>query len=468
MNSLVNILKFFLCAAVLTVAVTSQQTQAESSQIYIDVGQATVKKSLLALAPLNYYGAEPQNRSHIDAGTDLFKVITNDLSVSNYFTFIRPEAFLEDTTKKTLRPAPGDPNGFSFQTWKTIGTEFLIRGGYRVNGDKLSLEIYAYHVPQAKLILGRTYEGSAKQTRKIAHTFANDLIKALTGKKGIFNTRFVAVMRQTIKDHKEVYLMDWDGSNVSKISNHKSIAISPAWSPTGDRVAYTAFAYHENIKGRNADLFIYELATSKRWLVSYRKGINSGANFLKDGNSLLMTISQSGTPDIYKISADGRNLNRITNGPNRSMNVEPAVSPDGTKIAFSSDRSGQPMIYVMNFDGSGIKRLTFAGRYNSSPTWAPDSKSLVFAGYDKDHFDLFSVNIDGTGLKRLTDATTVNGRAADNRDPSYSPDGRQIVFTSNRTGTTQIFIIDPDGNNERRITFDKYSWEQPRWSPYLD
>lgn len=440
---------------------------AQSGQIYIDVGQATVKKSLLAFPALNYFGSDASNSRNIKTGENLFKVIFNDLTVSNYFAFIKQEAF-DPASVGGLRPAPGDPKGFNFKYFKTIGAEFLIRGGYRIAGDKLSLEIYVYHVSQAKTILGKTYEGSIDKARVIGHTFANDVLKALTGKKGIFTTKLAAVMRPNIKAHKEVYMMDWDIENVTRISNHQSVAISPAWSSTGDRIAYTAFAYHDNIKSRNADLFIYEIATQKRWLVSYKKGINSGANFMPDGRHLLMTLSQSGTPDIYKVTSDGKTSTRITNGPNRAMNVEPAISPDGSKIAFSSDRSGRPMLYVMNVDGSNIKRLTFAGNYNSTPSWAPDGKSLAFAGYDKGHFDLFLINIDGSGLKRLTEATTIGGKAADNRDPSFSPDGRHIAFISNRTGNTQIYIIDPEGNNERRLTYDKQDWEQPRWSPFLD
>ncbi len=460
-------------AALAIVCVFFSQLGASQSggQIYIDVGQATVKKSLIAIPSLNYFGSQPQNKMHIDIGHDLYKIISNDLNVSNYFTFIRQEAFLEDPAKTTLRPAPGDPKGFDFKKWGkgTLGAEFLIRGGYRVVDQKISLEIYAYHVDQAKLIFGKTYEGPISKLRTIAHTFSNDLVKALTGKQGMFLTQFAAIMRENIKAPKEVYIMDWDGAKVTKISNHKSIAISPAWSRKGDRIAYTAFAYHNNIKSRNADLFIYDLQTMKRWLVSYKKGINSGANFFPDDKNLLMTVSTGGTPDIYKVTVDGKTMTRITNGPNRAMNVEPAISPDGRKIAFSSDRSGQPMIYVMNVDGSNIRRLTFAGRYNSSPSWMPDSKTLAFAGFDKDHFDIFTINAeDGTGLKRLTEAKHINGRAADNRDPSVSPDGRHIAFISNRTGHTQIYIIDPEGNNERRITNDRFDWEQAKWSGFPD
>ena len=86
----------------------------------------------------------------------------------------------------------------------------------------------------------------------------------------------------------------------------------------------------------------------------------------------------------------------------------------------------------------------------------------------KDHFDLFIVDKSGLNMERLTSARKPNGQWADNESPTFSPDGRFIMFTSNRTGTNQLYIISPDGTNERRITFDKYDYTKPKWSPYLE
>ncbi len=458
----------FLSLVCSLLVIIGSPTRVAADDIYINVGEATVKKSLLAFPSLHYFGTSPSNKKHIDAGQTLFTTITNDLTVSGFFTFIKPDAFLEETSKTGLKPAPGDPKGFDYKSWTSIGTEFLIRGGYSVSGSKVSFEVYVYHVPRAKLIFGKTYEGGQDAVRKMAHTFSDDVMKALTGKRGMFNTRVVASVQKGGVGSKEIYVMDWDGANSTRISEHKSIALSPAWSPDGKKVAYTAYAYHSKAKTRNADLFMYDLTNGKRFLVSYRAGMNSGANFFPDGRHLLITLSQGGNPDIFKMTADGKSIERITHGPAGSMNVEPNINSDGSKIAFSSDRSGQPMVYTMSTSGGGVKRITFAGKYNASPSWSPDGKKIAFAGYEKGHFDIFVVNADGTGLKRLTDANKPSGKAADNEDPSWSPDGRHIVFTSNRTGMNHLYVVSPDGTNERRLTYDNAAYFKPKWSPYLD
>jgi TolB protein len=456
---------------VLVYVLLANASYADEGPIYIDVGQAKVKRSLLAFPSLIYLGTQPANPSHIHSGTELFGVINNDLVVSNLFTTILPQAYLEDPTKVGLKPFPNEPNGFHFEKWKTIGTDFLIRAGYSVTGSDLNFEIYVYHIPAAKMILAKSYKSPQNAYRKLAHTFSNDLIKALTGKEGMYLTKIVA-SRQENPTHqnafKEIYVLDWDGENIAPIGSGKTISLSPAWSTAGDKIAYTSFALHTESGLRNADLFVYNLVNHKRFLVSYRKGLNSGAAFFPGDKDIVLTLTKEGNPDIYKMSADGSTTTPLTNGPNHALNVEPAVSPDGQKIAFSSDRSGRPMIWTMNIDGQQLKRLTWAGVYNSTPAWSPDGKTLAIAILDVNHFDIFTLNADGTGLKRLTDARKPNGKPANNESPSWSPDGSHIVFVSDRTDNKQIYIINSDGTNERRITHDSYFWDRPKWSPYLN
>jgi len=464
---LIRLILCCLSALIFQSSFAQTQSSGPSGGVYIKVGEANLKKSLLAMPSFQFQGTPATAGNYLRVGKELYDTVLNNLTVSSYFDFINPAAYLEDPAKTGLRPAPGTPGGFDFGKWKPIGTEFLIRAGYRIAKDEVTLEAYLYFVPQAKEILAKSYRGSVGDVRRLAHTFSNDVVRELTGQRGMFLSQIVT-SRSTVKGQKEIFIMDWDGANARQISTHRSIAQSPAWSADGKSVAYTAFAYHVNRKSRNADLFMYELASGRRWLVSYQRGINSGAAFLPDSKHLLLTISGGGNPDIYRIDVEGKSMQRITNGPRGSMNVEPAVSPDGRRVAFSSDRSGQPMIYIMDIDGSNVKRVTFAGRYNSTPKWSPDGKRITFAGFDKTHFDLFSMDADGTNMIRLTSAKKPGGKMADNEDPSYSPDGRHILFVSNRTGSNQLYIIGTDGENERRITVDRHSYFKPNWSPFLD
>ncbi len=460
---------FFLLLAPIERAWSSTQ-----NRIYIKVGEAKIKKSLLALPPFRFLGTPSSARKYNSIGVELYKTIYNDLAVASFFQFIEPEAYIENPAQKSMKPAPGNPNGFLFKNWRVIGSDFLIMAGFNVNGRKITLETYSYSIKQASLILGRRYTGSVDKVRLIAHSFTTDLIKKLTGKEGMFKSKIIVSSTRPAnkyaknKGWREIFLMDWDGFNAKPLTRHRSITLSPSWSPDGKAIAYSALVKHRRSQKRNWDLFIYQLNKDKRWLVSSRPGVNSGSTWHPNGRDLFLTISQKGKPDIFRINKSGKILDRMTYGPGRAMNVEPAIAKSGTHIAFSSDRTGKPMIYVMDTRTKKPKRVTIAGRYNASPSWSPDGKKLAFAGYDKGHFDIFSMKANGTSLIRLTTARKANGVYSNNEDPTWSPDGRHIMFISNRSGRNQLYVINSDGTNERRITFDQNNYYKPKWSPVLE
>ena len=441
-------------------------------KIFIDVGEAHVRKSKIAMPTFLYLGAKSSDSKYA-SGDELYSVINNDLAATGLFINIDPKAYLENPATTGLRPASVTPNGFDFANWKSIETEFLIRGGVQIINDTLSLEIYAYYVPQGTLVLGKKYDAPLSRVRKLAHTFADDFVNAVTGKASFFKSQIVVAIDEGPKSNREIYIADWDGHGATPVTNHHTITVSPAWSQNGNFIAYTAYVKRKIGRGpakRNPDLFMYELKTRRRWLVSYREGLNSGAEFLPDNKSMLLTLSQvsnTRTADIFKMSLDGRSIVPMTRGPGSAMNVEPAISPDGKILAFSSDRSGKPMIYTISMSGTNLRRITFAGNYNATPSWSPDGKKITFAGFDndRDNFDIFLINADGSGLIRLSSARKTNGKWSNNEDPAFAPDGRHVLFVSDRTGVKQLYLVNTDGTNERRITYDNRYYSKPKWGP---
>ena len=436
-------------------------------RVYINMGQAQLKKSLMALSPL-VHEAPSSTSEDLKYGREIFSRIKKNLEFSGYFDFISGRAFIEDPTRVGVEPYPKDPRGFRWENWKLLNTEYLMLSRYTIQDNKVRLRVFMYDVLLRRPLFKKVYTSSLEQRVSLAHLVCNDIIENLTKKEAIFLTK-IAAIRNTGRTKKEVFVMDWNGSRARQVTFHKSVVVAPSWFPSGQRLAYTAFVYRKSLKGRRANIFMYDFFSKKRRIVSSHYGTSLGADFFPSGRELLISLpSKFGGLDIFKFSVNRRRSFPLMMGPRGAINVEPSIHPDGRRIAFSSDRGGKVMLYEMNRYGDKLKQLTFVGSYNSSPDWSPDGNSLVFSGYSKGRFDIFIMNTSGPRkTRRLTTARKANGRWANNESPSFSPDGRHIVFTSDRSGVSQLYIMNIDGSNLRRITFDRYQYKSPKWSPLI-
>jgi TolB protein len=305
---------------------SSAQAPNSSGSTYINVGQATVKKSLAAITPIKFMGTPALAKSYVKHQKDLQDIIEKDLTTVSYFTVQDPSAFLEDSTKG-LRPYPVDSDGFDYKSWQSINTEFLIKTGFNVSGDKMTLDAYVYDVNRKELLFGRSYNAPLKDLRGVGHTFCNDVIEKLTGKKAFFLTKFV-VSRSTAKGSSEIFMMDWDGANQKQVTSARTIAVSPSWAPNGQFIAYSLFNFHQKLKARNADLYLYDLKSQKGTIISAVTGLNTMASFLPNMSGAVIRISPSnGTSDLYKVSFNGAKKEQLTNGPRGSMNVDLQLAP---------------------------------------------------------------------------------------------------------------------------------------------
>jgi TolB protein len=325
-------------------------------------------------------------------------------------------------------------------------------------------------VGRREVLVGKKYsQVNRKQAISIMRRYGDDVLKAYTGKSGIFNSRLVFVGRASAKSAKQIYISDFDGSNAFPITKGNFPHLSPAFSADGKFVTFTSY------EAGNPDLYMYEIASGITRKLSGQKGINSGGNFAPSGRVVAFTGSVNGDADIYTVLPQGGARKLFISGS--GLDVDPSFSPDGTKIAFVSGRFGNPHIFVANLTWSSDteprvvndKRLTYAGWYNATPAWTPEADRIAFAGYDKeiDRFDLFMMNPDGTKLERLT------LRTGDNERPWFSPNGQNIVFMSNRTNgqnvksVHQLFIMNRDGSNQRQLVTGLYEAQTPCWGPNL-
>ncbi len=430
-----------LLATLLGALVTSTETGA-TDKPYIAVGDAKAKKSVLAIAPIHASG---------DTGKDartISETLSADLTFMDIFRFVPSSSFAEPATAGV---APGT---FQMANWTSIGAEFVIKSMLLREGGTFKLEGHLYDSQGNRVVLSKRYVAAASELKTMAHTFANDIVTALTGLPGIFLTKIVMSCGKT-GGKKELYLMNFDGTEVRQLTRHNSIAFAPAWSPDGSKVAYSIYTKNSsNI--RNIDLYEMDFSERTVKLLSNRRGINSGAAYSPDGSKIAATLSFAGNPEIYVFERGSRNATRVTKS--FGFDVDPTWSPDGSKLAFVSSRSGMPMVYSMNADGSNVKRLTFAGRYNATPSWSPTNNKIAFAGWIDGKFDIFIMNPDGTTIERLTK------KQGSNEDPHFSPDGNFIAFSSNRTGQNNIYVMNVDGTFTKRLTYGLGNCSTPKWS----
>jgi TolB protein len=371
------------------------------------------------------------------------KTLLSDLFMAGIFDVVNPVRY-------TPNPEPGtDVSKIDYALWRKLGADAVIKSSYEVSGTSVVVELRLFDTVNERLVFGRKYKAGKNDFTRVIHKFADDVMTEYTGEKGIFQSMFA--FATDIHGKKELYMMDIDGNNRTRLTVNRVIDLSPSWSPDGTRIAYCSF------KQRAPKIFVMNIRTMIDRLVAGYDGINISPAFSPDGSTIAFTSSKDYYPNLYLVSEAGSGLRRLTNGPD--IDVSPTFSPDGTNIAFTSDRGGSPQIYRMALSGGAVKRLTFSGSYNTSPDWSPAGDKIAYVGTTGGRFHIYVVNTDGTETTRLTAGDY------DNEDPSWSPDGRFIVFSSTRTGRSQLFWMRADGSDQTMILGTGANDTTPAWSP---
>lgn len=238
--------------------------------------------------------------------------------------------------------------------------------------------------------------GQAPETSKIV--FASDK----GGKKGTL----------------DIYLMNPDGSDVIRLTDHPQGNYAPVFSPTGENILF----------------------------VSHRDGIR----------------------DLYLMDADGRNVKRMfTSAADRS---QPAWAPDGKSIVYF--RYHDKAIYTAGIDGKNETPLALAGEFGGQPAWSPDGERIVFsfapeniAQADKEGYPLIFIPAQGGARKK------VSLKNLRHTGPSWSPDGEWIAFADfpwflHEMDQGTIHIMKPNGTERKQIVPKASGYaEDPKWSP---
>jgi TolB protein len=309
-----------------------------------------------------------------------------------------------------------------------------VHGKVFVADDQPYFEGWVTDVSSGDFLGGKKYKLPAKGERKIAHHFADEVVRLVSGEKGIATTRIVFVRKR--ENQWELVLSDYDGYNPRVLVRQGVPLLNPRWADSNGAIIYTTY------RGGKADLYIRYITESKSTPVATHKGINYVADWSDRQQMILAALSKDGNSELYLLQKSGAIKRRLTH--NRAIDTSPCWSPGGRELVFVSDRSGRPQLYIMERDGGNVRRLTFTGGYNATPAWGPQGDLIAFVSRIGNDFQIATITADG----REGRLVTTDGKS--HEDPRWAPNGRHIVYTE-RAGSNEVISVVDRVTGGRRI-----------------
>ncbi len=204
-------------------------------------------------------------------------------------------------------------------------------------------------------------------------------------------------------------IMNADGTDRTliqrRISKHRYYFFDrPAWSPDGTQIAFsTAARFFTSSNDRRWDLRLYVVNVDGSGLTRISRGRHqdSGPSWSPDGNRIAFT-TREGT--LATMNPDGSNRTMLVRGGS-----DPDWSPDGSQITYVRGVGGSATdVFLANSDGTGRVRLTNTpDRWDYTPVFSPDGTKIAFtSGIWRN--EIFIMSTAGTDVVPLTD-TKVTG-----------------------------------------------------------
>lgn len=383
---------------------------------------------------------------------DVSQIIANDLQNSGRFKVYG---------RNSLSVFPSDARDISDDYFRRLGTNNVVIGKVeKLDGDRyqLSFQLFDIYVGKTEenALLSRKYTIPSRDLRMVAHHISDLIYQQITGIRGIFSTKLAYVVVQREEGRPQRYTLeicDQDGYNPRPLLDSPEPIMSPAWSPDGKQIAYVSF------EERRAGIYIENVATGSRRLVSVFPGINGAPAWSPDGSKLAVVLSKGGSPNIYMMDIKSNVLTQLTN--DFYINTEPSWAPDGKSILFTSNRGGGPQIYQLNLATKATSRISFDGEYNARASYTRDGNHIAMIHRVDGIYKIGILNMDTGRMQILTRS------AGDSSSPSIAPNSTMLLYDTVSGHRNVLGMVSSDARVQLVLPARNGDAQDPAWSPFL-
>jgi TolB protein len=411
------------------------------AQLEIEIISGNPSALPIAIVPFEWQDATPPPITSVD------QIISSDLYRSGLFDPMD----VEDMAEKPL-----EEEQIRFGTWRLLKVDYIVIGKVRApadgEGHELIYQLFDVHTQEQ--LLSRITAVGPGDLRFGAHRVADAIYEALTGVPGAFSTRIAYVTATGLGNGSryELVVADADGYAPQSIVGSPEPLLSPAWSPDGRKLAYVSFE-----KGNSA-IYMQDVSTGSRELISSGTGINGAPSFSPDGSKMALTLSRTGNPEIFvRDMATGR-TDQVTQ--HWSIDTEAIWAPDGRYLYFTSDRGGRPQIYRVPPTGGTPQRVTLAGEYNARASVSPDGRKIAVAQGQGNEYRIAVWDIETERFTILTPGKL-------DESPSYAPNGSMILYATREGDRGVLSAVSADGSVRQRLILSEGDVREPAWSPVI-
>jgi len=315
---------------------------------------------------------------------------------------------------------------------------------------------------------------------KSKHTFSEDKkIYPITNDKGFDTTAAWSPDGEKIAytsdtDGKyDIWIVNADGKGKKKITSDRKIHGWAQWSPDSSKLVFWSHDNKQTSYIQSADISSGKIET----LLKSDEDINRPV-FSPDGQYIAYSAVTDGNWDVWVMTSDGRKNYRLTSKPDMESN--PIWSPDGSALAYKVAPMGEYGLTVEHF-------LTFENGFEKQAVyewngpqaiqmsdWSNDGKKIAYTA---------EVVTESSGKDRVSykiivsDYMLKEGKAGSNpvvlshdftlgdRSAQFSPDSSRVIFWAwDKNYRSTLWAADADGRNLEQLTRNGYDY-YPMWSP---